>query len=68
MGFVHRGQGSSEFNDLLAKVNPRKWLTWYLQSCAEAGGQAPKDITSFLPWNLSEEQRRHLASEPADSS
>jgi transposase len=52
----------------LAKVNPRKWLTWYLESCAEAGGQAPKDITAFLPWNLSEEQRRQLASEPADSS
>ena len=50
------------------KVNPRKWLTWYLQSCAEAGGQAPEDISSFLPWNLSEEQRRQLASEPADSS
>lgn len=52
----------------LAKVNPRKWLTWYLQSCAEAGGQAPQDISSFLPWNLSEEQRRAMASEPVDSS
>lgn len=50
------------------QVNPRKWLTWYLQSCAEAGGQAPADSTAYLPWNLSEEQRRQLASEPADSS
>lgn len=50
------------------QVNPRKWLTWYLQSCAEAGGQAPADSTAYLPWNLSEEQRRHLANEPADSS
>jgi transposase len=50
------------------QVNPRKWLTWYLQSCAEAGGQAPADSTAYLPWNLSEEQRRHLANEAADSS
>ena len=50
------------------QVNPRKWLTWYLQSCAEAGGQAPADSTAYLPWNLSEEQRRHLSNEPADSS
>jgi transposase len=52
----------------MAKVNPRKWLTWYLQSCAETGGEAPKDITAFLPWNLSTERRRELMSEPADSS
>jgi len=50
------------------QVNPRQWLTWYLQSCAAAGGQAPADITAFLPWNLSKEQRQQMASEPADSS
>jgi transposase len=50
------------------QVNPRKWLTWYLQSCAEAGGQAPGDSTAFLPWNLSAEQRRQMANEPTDSS
>jgi transposase len=52
----------------LAKVNVRKWLAWYLQSCAEAGGKAPKDITPFLPWNLSDERRREMVIEPADSS
>jgi transposase len=41
----------------LWQINPRLWLHWYLQSCAEAGGQAPKDIEEFLPWNLSEERR-----------
>lgn len=45
----------------LWKINPRLWLQWYLHSCAEAGGQAPKDIEPFLPWNLSEEQRRKLS-------
>ena len=51
-----------------AKVNVRKWLTWYLQSCAEAGGKAPEDVAEFLPWNLSPERRRELVTEPADTS
>jgi transposase len=42
------------------KLNPRKWLQWYLESCAAQGGQAPADITPFLPWNLTDEQRLHL--------
>jgi transposase len=52
----------------LWNLNPRRWLTWYLQSCAEAGGQVPADITSFLPWNLSLEQRTELASNPPSDS
>ena len=43
------------------KINPRLWLQWYLQVCAEAGGQAPKDIEPLLPWNLSEEMRARLS-------
>jgi transposase len=46
----------------LWQINPRRWLTWYLQSCAEAGGQIPNDIEPFLPWNLSEDLRRKLRS------
>jgi transposase len=41
-------------------LNPRLWLQWYLQSCAEAGGKVPKDIEPFLPWNLSEGRRASL--------
>jgi transposase len=33
-------------------INPRKWLTEYLQACAQAGGQAPADAARWLPWNL----------------
>jgi transposase len=44
----------------LWQINPRLWLSWYLQSCAEAGGQVPNDIEPFLPWNLSEDQRVQL--------
>ena len=44
----------------LWQINPRLWLYWYLQSCAEAGGRAPKAIEPFVPWNLSEEMRAKL--------
>jgi len=44
----------------LGQINPRLWLNWYLQSCAEAGGQVPDDIEPFLPWNLSEDMRANL--------
>jgi transposase len=47
------------------KLNSRRWLTWYLQSCAEAGGRAPADINPFLPWNLSAEQLNSLAIDPS---
>jgi len=42
-------------------INPRRWLRWYFDACAAAGGQAPNDIQHFLPWNLSEKQRRTMA-------
>ncbi len=41
-------------------LNPRRWLTWYFQRCAEAGGKVPEDIGLFLPWNLSQEERKKL--------
>ncbi|HVA51765.1 MAG TPA: IS66 family transposase [Pirellulales bacterium] len=49
-------------------LNPRKWLTWYLESCAEAGGQAPAEVHGFLPWNLSEAKRRELSIDPHNTS
>lgn len=42
-------------------INPRPWLTWYLENCAAAGGKAPEDIQPFLPWNLSAERQATLA-------
>jgi transposase len=41
----------------MGQLNPRLWLAWYLDSCAQEGGKAPADIQPFLPWNLSREQR-----------
>jgi transposase len=42
----------------LWQLNPRAWLTAYLAACAEAGGKPPEEVGRFLPWNLSEEDRR----------
>jgi transposase len=49
-------------------LNGRTWMTWYLDACAAAGGNAPKDIESFLPWNLTPDRRAALADLPAPSS
>ncbi len=43
------------------RLNPRKWLTAYLQACAEAGGKAPNDVDKWLPWNLSAQQKKDMA-------
>jgi transposase len=44
----------------LCQLNPRKWLTWYFEECAIAGGKVPADIQAFLPWNLSDEKKKAL--------
>jgi transposase len=48
----------------LTGINPRLWLTLYLEACAANQGQVPDDIQRFLPWNLTPEQRRTLTSNP----
>ena len=35
-------------------INARTWMLAYLQACACNGGQAPKDLSSFLPWSMNE--------------
>ena len=42
----------------LWQLNPRSWLTAYLTACAEAGGAVPEDVDRYLPWNLSDADRR----------
>jgi transposase len=44
----------------LWKLNPRKWLTWYLEQCAAAGGKVPATIEPFLPWKLDDAKRKEL--------
>jgi len=54
----------------LWNINPRVWLTEYLQACAHAGGQAPQDVGPFMPWDLSEQKRKQwsLEKEKEDTS
>ena len=49
------------------RINPRKWLTAYLQACAEAGGQVPPEVERWLPWNLSAEQKKEMAEEEEET-
>jgi transposase len=44
----------------LWKLNPRRWLRWYFERCAAAGGQVPADLHAFLPWNLDAARRNEL--------
>jgi transposase len=46
---------------LLGELNPRRWLTAFLQACADNGGKSPPDLSSFLPWEMTAERRRQLA-------
>jgi len=48
----------------LWNVNPRKWLTRYLQACADNRDQVPDDLTCFLPWMMSAEQLAKLQYAP----
>ncbi len=41
----------------LANLNPRAWLTAYLEGCAAAGGKAPSNAEEFLPWTMSAERK-----------
>ena len=42
-------------------LNPRAWLSAYLQTCAAAGGQAPRDLATFLPWSMDAARRAELS-------
>ena len=42
-------------------INLHLWLNAYLQDCAENNGNAPADLSTFLPWEMSDELRMKLA-------
>jgi transposase len=47
----------------LWNINPRVWLTEYLQAGARSGGQVPAERGSFLPWQMSAGQRKEWSLE-----
>ncbi len=46
-------------------LNPRLWLSSYLQACAQAGGCAPDDWARFVPWQMDERQLAAMRSATA---
>jgi transposase len=50
------------------ELNPRLWLTAYLEACAVAGGQAPAAARRFLPWRLSAAEKRRYGWKPPTAS
>jgi transposase len=48
----------------LWNINPRLWLTAFLEACALNHGHSPENIHSFLPWNMSQDQRKAFCLEP----
>jgi len=52
---------------VLCGLNCNHWLRSYLTACAENHGNAPDDLSTFLPWKMNEDQRYHL-SKPPDTS
>jgi transposase len=42
---------------LLHQLNLRGYLIDYLQACAANGGQAPKELEAWLPWNYRPQER-----------
>jgi transposase len=64
-GSLRSGQQAAAMVSILAtlslwKPNPRRWLTWYFEHCAMAGGKVPEDIQPSLPWNLDAAKRDEL--------
>ena len=39
------------------QINPRTWLSDYLNACAAAGNRAPSDLSPYLPWSMDPSRR-----------
>ena len=39
-------------------IDPQQFLLAFFEACAQHGGLPPEDLDEWLPWNLSEEQKR----------
>jgi len=53
---------------LFRRINPRTWLHWYFEACANSGGKAPADVAEFLPWNFSTNRLSELQISTAGNS
>ncbi|MDA2926196.1 transposase, partial [Acidobacteria bacterium AH-259-G07] len=52
----------------VSELNPRLWLSDYLQACARQGGQPPPDLRPFLPWKMSPDRQAALRLGPVSAA
>lgn len=52
----------------LAGLNEHTWLLGYLHECAILGGHAPTDVEKYLPWNMTEHQKKLFSCPPVYES
>ena len=52
----------------LRKIDPRTWLNWYFEACANSGGKVPADVAEFMPWNFSSDRLSELQNSTAGNS
>ena len=48
----------------LGEINPQRWLSAYLESCAESGNRAPPQLNRFLPWAMEPARRADWSRAP----
>ena len=48
----------------LWEINPRIWLTAYLEACAANGNQPPTDLSVFLPWAMATDRLAQMRGIP----
>lgn len=48
----------------LWNLNPLTWLFNYFEDCLHNNRQAPKDLTPYLPWEMSNERRELMTKPP----
>jgi transposase len=49
-------------------INPRVWLTAYLQACAAGGGNPPQSLDEYLPWKMSEQKLQEWSLEKEEAT
>jgi transposase len=52
---------------VLHKINPRTYLTAYLQACALNGSKAPQQLERWLPWNFIHHDAAGVQDRPVSS-
>lgn len=52
----------------LWNINPHTWLLAYFHECALIGGSPPDDISKFLPWEMTEDQKALFSKPPPNQN